>query len=1585
MTDFSDLTAATARTASDEFAVTDGSTTERMTLALLLADLLSASPEFDAATSVLTFPRHGGAAITIDLSSLAAGGDQAFHSAATATARAALTGLAAGDVVYQADNDSFWEVTAVSPNVTFARIAVGSGDATETILAAFAGKGAGKHLAVNSADDGYEWVDPPTPGTGGAARSRQDTVDLLTGDTGGDIDFTRDGSGASSDLRGSLRDDTVGTAELSASGTPGDTVYLRGDNEWAAPPGVGDVALSLAAASEFVFRSAPRQFAATTVNLSALPDWGYLHVVGPDGTGDYILFRKSDLLATTAATVGAAQDDTTNNGIAFPDALGAGSDFYLGHTTAGLVLVATNGGGLAGHRETIQFFRGTPAAPSDLSDDPPLGPGTAAAGTGAEASRDDHVHPRQTGIATAEILDLAVSSAKLADDAVTNAKVADDAVGTAELSATGAPSASTFLRGDNSWAAPPGGGTATPLSDTAPAADGAASAGVSTAASRSDHVHPVTSDEVLANAVTHLQQVTSDLEAGTTPTGWADASADAQGGVALASTAFTQTSARAVTQWARSVSPGDSSFWVVRVPATADPAQARLVLRSATFGTDFPYLVSQMSRLGASADGNWVYYHDGRDIDGDLDTLRLQVTGSAAHVGTSTYAGNLDRGKVYAQVKDILVGGTDDDSAETVTLPDGPQLPALNTGTAGQVPKINSGATAVEWADDETGGGSAQAGTQPAVYAASGSARQAIIRVSATRDGARGAGETEMLAVTIPANSLQSAMSRFYIAISFGLGFIEQLQYALDYKWQWRQGSGAYTDIGAWNNNFFYRVQNADPQDNQAYTFETTLTPPSALDTAAATTFRIVMRRRGGANWTGSGNAAGVSMEARTLHVIEFPPAQGPKGDKGDPGTGGRQVLWLRPNSTFDTTSNGIAPNTVFSSATVIQTALQNISQNTGTKTYQGDRPTLAAGDIVWAYHLSGQNIGIRMYVYDGAAFALLHTRTTSAASAFNTITDGRRSELAFAEAWAGVTPWLAANPVQRYDLTWWNGRMYLWFGETTSTGTPQPGTAGATNWLLVGPSTLQDVVPGEVDLWYFEEREIQYQVTVSGEYRVALLTLPSHSVTEGEHVLVWLDINDPGATVALVDNADLANAGTLAGGVPVVDGFASLEVTRTSGDDDTVVVRLTGDHTGSLRYRLHGAWRANGANDLGIGAMKAAVQTAIEPESFPPAYDSSRGWAPGEHFYLENAVYRVDEHSIAVSDGDVPESSHFTKIVDGAASRSDDIDARVADWAEQGYEGSPLRIGGTDGAPHISIADTGDVSFPLATVDHEGTGYPGMILATDIVRLRHLWQGGAHGQWAAGTTCQPKDVVWDYNNQSGITVVAECRRLHVTSLTNRPASHLTGSADWAVVAVVRQSQHSRSTTELQAFIDARINNWPAQAASPITKTRINVVAAKRTNDRWHDTGIPATSWVAEDTLVAVGFPFSVTGTPLNWTPWLGTPSFVVPAAALTGTTTELPGDAGTITQYEGIDGNIPTSGTNGQWPTNEGDIKYLALWEHQGVTSLRASAVHEEVALFGVSAAGNLCLGIPEWPTAGPLSSRGPAPYVNVYTQRVA
>ena len=49
------------------------------------------------------------------------------------------------------------------------------------------------------------------------------------------------------------------------------------------------------------------------------------------------------------------------------------------------------------------------------------------------------------------IADDAINSEHYTDASIDNAHLADDAVGLAELSATGTPTSSTFLRGDNSW------------------------------------------------------------------------------------------------------------------------------------------------------------------------------------------------------------------------------------------------------------------------------------------------------------------------------------------------------------------------------------------------------------------------------------------------------------------------------------------------------------------------------------------------------------------------------------------------------------------------------------------------------------------------------------------------------------------------------------------------------------------------------------------------------------------------------------------------------------------------------------------------------------------------------------------------------------------------------------------------------------------------------------------------------------------------------------------------------------------------------------------------------------------------------
>jgi len=60
--------------------------------------------------------------------------------------------------------------------------------------------------------------------------------------------------------------------------------------------------------------------------------------------------------------------------------------------------------------------------------------------------------PSAVPLTSADIADGIITSAKITDATIANADIANTTIALAKLSATGTPSASTFLRGDNSWA-----------------------------------------------------------------------------------------------------------------------------------------------------------------------------------------------------------------------------------------------------------------------------------------------------------------------------------------------------------------------------------------------------------------------------------------------------------------------------------------------------------------------------------------------------------------------------------------------------------------------------------------------------------------------------------------------------------------------------------------------------------------------------------------------------------------------------------------------------------------------------------------------------------------------------------------------------------------------------------------------------------------------------------------------------------------------------------------------------------------------------------------------------------------------------
>ena len=79
-------------------------------------------------------------------------------------------------------------------------------------------------------------------------------------------------------------------------------------------------------------------------------------------------------------------------------------------------------------------------------------------------------------VITQDIADSAVTTAKIANSAVTTAKIADANVTIAKLSATGTPSSTTYLRGDNTWATVSSGGVTSAVAGNGIAVSGATGA-----------------------------------------------------------------------------------------------------------------------------------------------------------------------------------------------------------------------------------------------------------------------------------------------------------------------------------------------------------------------------------------------------------------------------------------------------------------------------------------------------------------------------------------------------------------------------------------------------------------------------------------------------------------------------------------------------------------------------------------------------------------------------------------------------------------------------------------------------------------------------------------------------------------------------------------------------------------------------------------------------------------------------------------------------------------------------------------------------------------------------------------------------
>lgn len=245
------------------------------------------------------------------------------------------------------------------------------------------------------------------------------------------------------------------------------------------------------------------------------------------------------------------------------------------------------------------------------------------------------------------------------------------------------------------------------------------------------------------------------------------------------------------------------------------------------------------------------------------------------------------------------------------------------------------------------------------------------------------------------------------------------------------------------------------------------------------------------------------------------------------------------------------------------------------------------------------------------------------------------------------------------------------------------------------------DLAVGEPELLYVEDAEVQYHFQPSGAYSHTALQLNTLDVDAGDVFLLWARTGDAGAVWHLADAATGAQQLTDRVGLDGA-GWAVLTAAVATQPAGARLV-MAGDHTGSLFFEIRGLWRVNGAGALARMAMQAALSVAIDPESFPKPYSPGRVWSPGEHFHLDDAVYVVVEHSISVEPADVPASPRFRKILDGAAVRSDDIDSRIADWAEEGND-DPIpdsKLPAGDANPATGLAVIGGRGMQLVFADN--------------------------------------------------------------------------------------------------------------------------------------------------------------------------------------------------------------------------------------------------------------------------------------------
>ena len=638
----------------------------------------------------------------------------------------------------------------------------------------------------------------------------------------------------------------------------------------------------------------------------------------------------------------------------------------------------------------------------------------------------------------------------------------------------------------------------------------------------------------------------------------------------------------------------------------------------------------------------------------------------------------------------------------------------------------------------------AAGGSQPAFATASGSSRLIIARAATTRNGARGNQET--VALTASFATLQSRRSRFYLSASFGLGYIENADHATDHKWQWRQGSGAWTDIDDWTLNFYWHT-GAGQEDNVFFTVTAGLEPSADLDPDSVTEFRLLMRK------TGGDASAGTSVENRTLLAVEFPPAVGPEGP-----TGPAQSL------------EAADLHTAYFPDHFAVHQLPN-----------------AAGE----YELEILDpVNIALALVAGDRF-IVHAALSNVPAGVTTDFQIRGRDVATVETdqvAAGLFTTLTLQESADDDRTW---RLYL-------RGT-KPATSLASLSITLreivgvrgGSQPFASSVARMIEDYTYHRLASYYGVTV---FRA------SHLYVQGEVVLDLVDYHlyryrnsfghsapslwpsqDPTNWVRLTwpEPANWALETPAAGGLQLVP-------------PSRVQYRLPPAWDGATSWPnaaevLHadGVWR-NGSGGALLNVepgttddwTRIADFSAAEAQ-FPPAYAAGTTYGPGDQVLQQRIIYSSDVEQTGVAPS--PTASSWTLI------------ARLDQSIQPSFQRTT-----TPDEPNTLRLSVGDGSAEVPEATDE---FPGLLAPAEHAKLEGLLNTNPRGAWADGIEYLTRNIVYDYNAETGITIIAEAMRDHVASLTTRPAGIDRDTADWHIIARIDQSPHARTT----ALLDARI------------------------------------------------------------------------------------------------------------------------------------------------------------------------------------